>query len=172
MPCERACDHPCPTLFTCSSGGGGIWRHKWLIGRYVLMAAMHSGFVAVGPVCPSQYNDYNEMLEPLAWYRPSAKLAYGIDCYDHRSGHLTDDKHLLAIVATCSFYDNSVNFSRITLPSVPSEWTLFFVLFSSASHDSLQTFPNCFGLYWTWFGWVTCSVVNSHRLMNCIFGTD
>ncbi|VDP71488.1 unnamed protein product [Echinostoma caproni] len=121
MPSERVPGRSDPVLLLCSTGGGGVWRQKWLADRYVLMAAMHTGFMIIGPLCSTQFGGNTVQIEPLACYRPSAKLAYGIDCFEQNSAGVTTDQQLRAVVATCSFYDNTVDFSQLLLPAVLRE---------------------------------------------------
>ncbi|VUZ40757.1 unnamed protein product, partial [Hymenolepis diminuta] len=60
------------------SEGGGVWRHKWSpSGHHVLMACMHAGFAVA-----SVTNFGSGAALPIAtatFYRPTEKLAYGID---------------------------------------------------------------------------------------------
>ncbi|KAM7538451.1 hypothetical protein Aperf_G00000065877 [Anoplocephala perfoliata] len=88
----------------CRSEGGGVWRHKWSPdGLRVLMACMHAGFAV------ARVPDLHISSSSIAFYRPTAKLAYGVDW------HIAGEESLgrfEALIGACSFYDNCVTFAR------------------------------------------------------------
>lgn len=94
--------------------GGGVWRHKWSENGWVLIAAMHAGFVVLGPITlhPASVSLSSSDGLIVSKFRPCAQLAYGVDW----SFHFSESADLLnATVATCSFYDKRIGFSRLTI---------------------------------------------------------
>lgn len=88
------------------SEGGGIWRHKWSPnGHHVLMACSHAGFAVVRVT-----HFGSDAVLPIftaAFYRPTEKLAYGVD-WRINSG---SPEQFEALIGTCSFYDNYISFA-------------------------------------------------------------
>ncbi|VDO09323.1 unnamed protein product [Rodentolepis nana] len=88
------------------SEGGGVWRHKWSPnGHHVLMACMHAGFAVVHVT-----HFGSDDLKPVAtaaFYRPTEKLAYGVDWQINNGS----SDQFEAQIGTCSFYDNCVSFA-------------------------------------------------------------
>ncbi|KAL8590138.1 hypothetical protein ACOMHN_010333 [Nucella lapillus] len=105
--------------------GGGVWRVKWdpFSARYILTASMHNGFHLVDTLQP----DREEALTVVSSYTKHASLAYGVDwCRRGPTGakdpvtvppagldfadeaHATDRCPTEALVASCSFYDHSL----------------------------------------------------------------
>ena len=102
-------------ILVCHSEGGGVWRHKWSpCSTHLLMACMHAGFV-VGRLSPLGLEATQSTLLPLiqkpAFYRPTTKLAYGVDWSIDSDYCSSKQLQFEALLATCSFYDNCVSFA-------------------------------------------------------------
>ncbi|CDS42630.1 WD40 repeat containing protein [Echinococcus multilocularis] len=100
-------------VVVCHSEGGGVWRHKWSpCADRLIMACMHAGFAVLRvPVGLSVPSPDGPLAKPT-FYRPSAKLAYGVDW--HINAWADEQQHFEALLATCSFYDNCVSFAICT----------------------------------------------------------
>ncbi|KAA3676388.1 diphthine methyl ester acylhydrolase [Paragonimus westermani] len=93
--------------------GGGVWRHKWAINdSFLVSACMHGGFSISGPFPSTLIGNTvakdGTVMHTIGRYRASAKLGYGVDWIQHPS-------ETCWTVATCSFYDNQVDFSRLSV---------------------------------------------------------
>ncbi|VDK39105.1 unnamed protein product [Taenia asiatica] len=100
-------------IVVCHSEGGGVWRHKWSPwASRLLMACMHAGFAVVGVPADLIKPSSDGPLAKPTFYRPSAKLAYGVDwCINDWAD---EQRRFEALLATCSFYDNCVSFAICT----------------------------------------------------------
>ncbi|XP_076458696.1 diphthine methyltransferase-like [Babylonia areolata] len=108
---------------TSTALGGGVWRVKWdpFVARYILTASMHNGFHIVDS-CKAE----GESLPVAASYTKHTSLAYGVDWCRLKTTHtvardtalprtddsdetcLSDRSAAQALVASCSFYDHSL----------------------------------------------------------------
>lgn len=118
-------------IVVCHSEGGGVWRHKWSpCASRLLMACMHAGFAVVRVSAASTKPSPDSPLAKPTFYRPSAKLAYGVDW--HINGWAGEQRRFEALLATCSFYDNCVSFAICTNWS-PTSLLVYICIFTSST---------------------------------------
>ena len=103
----RSLQHPLKEL----NVGGGVWRLKWCPSKPHLLAAacMHNGFHIIHANAQTA-----EPLTVVASYSEHKSLAYGVD-WCHGQLEKADSENQLTL-ASCSFYDHSLQIWRTKLP--------------------------------------------------------